>query len=152
MEITESSMMANPALAMSILKDLANMGIGLAIDDYGTGYSSLAYLKNLPVMEVKIDRSFVQGVIQNDNDAVIVCATIGMVHSLDYKIVAEGVETKEVLDFVRRWGCDVAQGFYISQPLSEHKLFDFVMKHNESLQMSSTENAPQKHNRIQPTG
>ena len=152
MEITESSMMANPALAMSILKDLANMGIGLAIDDYGTGYSSLAYLKNLPVMEVKIDRSFVQGVIQNDNDAVIVCATIGMVHSLDYKIVAEGVETKEVLDFVRRWGCDVAQGFYISQPLSEHKLFDFVMKHNESLQMSSTENAPQKHTRIQPTG
>lgn len=152
MEITESSMMANPALAMSILKDLANMGIGLSIDDYGKGYSSLVYLKNLPVMEVKIDRSFVKGVIDNDNDAVIVCATIGMVHSLDYKIVAEGVETKEVLDFVRHWGCDVAQGFHISQPLGEHELFDFVMKHNESILMLSAQVAPQKHNRIQPTG
>ncbi len=151
MEITESSVMANPTLAMNILTDLANMGIGLSIDDYGTGHSSLAYLKHLPVMEVKIDQSFIKGVIKNENDAVIVCATIGMVHSLGYKIAAEGIETDEVLGFVQRWDCDVAQGNFISQPLNEKKLFKFVMKHNDALAASGN-NSSQKQNWTLPAG
>jgi EAL domain-containing protein (putative c-di-GMP-specific phosphodiesterase class I) len=93
------------------------MGLMLSIDDFGTGYSSLAYLKKLPVKELKIDQSFVFGLLNNDNDAVIVRSTIDLAHNLGLHAVAEGVESQEVLDLLVLLDCDTAQGYHLSRPL-----------------------------------
>ena len=93
------------------------MGIVLSIDDFGTGYSSLAYIKQLPVNELKIDKSFVMGMSVGENDAVIVRSTIDLAHNLGFKVVAEGVEDEATYHMLAKLGCDVAQGYYISRPL-----------------------------------
>jgi len=116
-EITETAIMADPKLALEILTRLSKMGIKISIDDFGTGYSSLSYLKKLPVKEIKIDKSFVMDMLENDNDFVIVHATIELAHNLGLKVVAEGVENEETYNKLKELGCDMIQGYYISKPL-----------------------------------
>ncbi|HEY3060642.1 MAG TPA: EAL domain-containing protein [Chloroflexota bacterium] len=125
-EITESSLMADAARAMDVLTRLRNMGVGISIDDFGTGYSSLAYLKRLPVDELKIDRSFVSHMAFDENDAAIVRSTIGLAHDLGLKVVAEGVEDKAAWDLLNALGCDVAQGYFVSRPIPAPELADWV--------------------------
>jgi diguanylate cyclase (GGDEF)-like protein len=117
LEITESTIMADPATAKAVLEQLAAMGVGLAVDDFGTGYSSLAYLKELPVGELKIDRSFVINMHADRDDALIVRSTIELAHNLGLRVVAEGVEGAAALAELRRLGCDGAQGYHLSRPL-----------------------------------
>ncbi|TME99220.1 MAG: EAL domain-containing protein [Chloroflexi bacterium] len=116
-EITESSLMADAERAMDVLGRLRAMGVGISIDDFGTGYSSLAYLKRLPVDELKIDKSFVAHIASDDNDAAIVRSTIGLAHDLGLAVVAEGIEDEVTWDYLAGLGCDVAQGYFISRPL-----------------------------------
>jgi diguanylate cyclase (GGDEF)-like protein len=116
-EITESSIMTDPARVLIILERLRSMGFTLSIDDFGTGYSSLAYLKKLPVSELKIDKSFVMDMLASENDAVIVRATVDLAHNLGLKVTAEGVETEEALAALEGFGCNVAQGYFFSKPL-----------------------------------
>jgi diguanylate cyclase (GGDEF)-like protein len=117
LEITESAMMADPDRAIEILGELDKMGVRLSVDDFGTGFSSLAYLKQLPVDELKVDRSFVMDMNNDENDAVIVRSTIDLAHNLGLKVVAEGVEDNDALDLLDILGCDLAQGYYLSRPL-----------------------------------
>jgi diguanylate cyclase (GGDEF)-like protein len=125
LEITESSIMADPDRSHDVLAELSEMGVSLSIDDFGTGYSSLSQLKRLPVDEIKIDKSFVMGMARDDNDAVIVRSTIELGHNLGLRVVAEGVENKDDLDRLRAWGCDVVQGYYLSRPLPAERLKDW---------------------------
>ena len=118
LEITETSVLKDPDLALEILLRLADMGITISIDDYGTGYSSLSYLRKMPASEVKIDKSFVIDMLKNDNDAVIVRATIDLAHNLGMKVVAEGVENKEIAARLKELKCDILQGYYYSRPLA----------------------------------
>jgi len=118
LEITESAIMADPAQAMGILLRLHEMGITLTIDDFGTGYSSLAYLKRLPVDDIKIDKSFITNLTPDGDDAIIVRSTVDMARSLGLGAVAEGVEGQATLDYLRTIGCEGAQGYFISVPLS----------------------------------
>jgi diguanylate cyclase (GGDEF)-like protein len=117
-EITESMMMANPAEGLEVLEQLAGLGLRLAVDDFGTGYSSLAYLKRLPVSELKIDRSFVREMDVDASDRGIVRSTIDLARHLRLSVVAEGVESAATLAELRELGCDYAQGFFISPPLA----------------------------------
>lgn len=117
LEITETAMMADPVHAKTTLEQLNRLGVKLAIDDFGTGFSSLAYLKQLPVDELKIDKSFVIEMADDENDAVIVRSTIDLAHNLGLRVVAEGVETQEVMDLLVVLDCDVVQGFHLSKPL-----------------------------------
>jgi diguanylate cyclase (GGDEF)-like protein len=122
LEITESAVMSNPSDGLTILSELDRMGVKLAIDDFGTGYSSLAYLKRLPVDELKIDKSLVTDMEVNENDAVIVRSTIDLAHNLGLKVTAEGVETQDVWDTLSILGCDQSQGYFMGRPMSEEKL------------------------------
>ena len=117
LEITESAMMADPDRAQAALVELDAMGISLAVDDFGTGFSSLAYLKRLPVDELKIDKSFVMSMNEDENDAAIVRSTIDLAHNLGLKVVAEGVENQQVWAVLELLGCDTAQGYYMSRPV-----------------------------------
>ena len=122
LELTETTVMADVDRAHSVLDGLAASGFRLSIDDFGTGYSSLAYLKNLPVHEVKIDRALVSGIAASDPDRTIVRSTIEMAHSLGLAVVAEGVETPEQQALLRTFGCDYAQGYLYARPLPAAKL------------------------------
>ena len=117
LEITESAIMDDPQRAELTLNRLAELGFKLSIDDFGTGYSSLAYLKRLPVQELKIDKSFVMGMAADDSDAKIVRSTIDLAHNLGLSVVAEGVETEAHLMALRALHCDEAQGYHISRPM-----------------------------------
>jgi EAL domain-containing protein (putative c-di-GMP-specific phosphodiesterase class I) len=108
--------MADPERAQSILAGIADAGIRVSIDDFGTGHSSLAYLKDLPVQEVKIDRSFIADMSVSRNNGMIAKATIQLVHSLGLQVVAEGVEDAEVDSELRGLGCDYAQGYFYGKP------------------------------------
>jgi len=117
LEITESSIMFDQELALHILSRFADMGVRIAIDDFGTGYSSLSYLRKLPVSQLKIDKSFVLDMLDNENDAVIVNATIDLGHNLGLQVIAEGVENEETLRRLQKRGCDAMQGYHINYPL-----------------------------------
>ena len=117
LEVTESALMTDPACTQAVLVRLAALGVGLSVDDYGTGYSSLAYLKRLPVDELKIDRSFVRHMAADAADAAIVSSTIGLGHALGLRVVAEGVEDRETWTLLADAGCDTAQGYYLARPL-----------------------------------
>ena len=123
LEITESAIMDDPQRALSILDKLSQRGFTLSIDDFGTGYSSLAYLKRLPVDELKIDKSFVMNMQEDDDDAKIVRSTIDLAHNLGLKVVAEGVENGAILAHLRELQCDEAQGYYLAKPMP-HETFD----------------------------
>ncbi|MHB0916286.1 MAG: putative bifunctional diguanylate cyclase/phosphodiesterase [Thiobacillus sp.] len=122
LEITESAVMANPSDGLAILTELDRMGVTLSIDDFGTGYSSLAYLKGLPVDELKIDKSFVMDMVENENDAVIVRSTIDLAHNLGLKVIAEGVETRDAWHILGMLGCDCSQGYFMGRPMPAEKL------------------------------
>jgi diguanylate cyclase (GGDEF)-like protein len=122
LEITESALMEDPASAQSTLRKLRELGIATSIDDYGTGYSSLAYIKQLAVTELKIDRAFVSGMEADRSNAAIVRSTIELGHNLGLTVVAEGVETDHELAELRRFGCDAAQGFYFARPMPAEAL------------------------------
>jgi diguanylate cyclase (GGDEF)-like protein len=122
LEITESTILADPFRVRQVLAGLNDLGLRLAIDDFGTGYSSLAYLKRLPVHTIKIDRSFVLDMSENASDATIVRSTIDLGRNLGLEVVAEGVETQETWDALRRHGCTLAQGYLISKPLPPDEL------------------------------
>jgi EAL domain-containing protein (putative c-di-GMP-specific phosphodiesterase class I) len=117
-EITESALMDDPEAAAATLVRLKEMGLTISIDDFGTGYSSLAYLKRFPIDSLKIDRAFVRDIATDPDDAAIVTAIITMAQSLKLDVIAEGVETEEQLNFLRNRGCDAAQGYYFSRPVS----------------------------------
>jgi len=118
LEITESAVMKDVTHAQRLLRELKTRGVSLAIDDYGTGYSSLAQLKRLPVDELKIDKSFVTVLDERDpEDEVIVRSTIELGHNMGLSVVAEGVESAAALATLARLGCDLAQGYHISRPL-----------------------------------
>lgn len=127
LEITEGSVMRDPERALAIIKRLHTGGYQFSMDDFGTGYSSLAYLKKMPLTELKIDKSFVSDIMNSENDAVIVKATINLAHNLGLQVTAEGVETKEIMERLREYGCDIAQGYYLNKPLSV-KDFDEWMR------------------------
>ena len=117
LEITESVIVSDPMRARAILNRLSEMGVVLAVDDYGTGYSSLGYLKRLPIDQMKIDRSFVMHMSEDRNDAAIVRSTVELGRNLGLKVVAEGVETAEAWAHLKALGCDFAQGYYLSRPV-----------------------------------
>ena len=117
LEITESVIVEDPERVVRIMDELKALGVGLSIDDFGTGYSSLAYLKRFPIDKIKIDRSFVRDLEHNANDAAIIRMVIGIAAELERKVIAEGVETLEQLEFLRRHHCDEYQGYYCSRPL-----------------------------------
>lgn len=117
LEITESSIMTDPERTLEIIQRLHGMGYKLSIDDFGTGYSSLAYLKKMPLTELKIDKSFVGDVLESESDAVIVNATINLAHNLGLQITAEGVENRAILEKLADYQCDIAQGYLYSEPL-----------------------------------
>ncbi len=119
LEITESSMIADAERSMAMLTRLKATGVQLAIDDFGTGYSSLAYLKRFPLDELKIDRLFVSGLLTDRGDRQIVRSVINLAHNFELRAVAEGVEDAASLEELKRLGCDFAQGFVVSPPLSE---------------------------------
>ncbi|CAN5427174.1 EAL domain-containing protein [soil metagenome] len=126
LEITESSMMADPVRTMDVLVRLSAMGVGLSIDDFGTGYSSLSRLKRLPVDEIKIDRSFVQSMALDPDDAAIVQSTIDLGRNLRLRVVAEGVEDQATFERLRELGCDAAQGYWISRPLAAYQIEEWL--------------------------
>jgi diguanylate cyclase (GGDEF)-like protein/PAS domain S-box-containing protein len=122
LEITEKGVLDDPERAVEALMRLSRMGVRLCIDDFGTGYSSLGLLKKLPLEAIKIDKSFVIGMAQNENDAVIVRSAIALGHNLGLQVVAEGVESHETWNQLAALGCDAAQGYYISQPIEAEEL------------------------------
>src|SRR5580700_6545293 len=129
LEITESVVMEDLAGAREVMNKLDRLGVCLAIDDFGTGHSSLAYLKQFPVQEVKVDRSFVQGIAESPVDSAIVRAVIDLANAMGISTVAEGVETKDQLAQLRMLGCPVAQGFYFSHPLCADDFDDLLTRH-----------------------
>ena len=122
LEITESAMMRDLARATVLLSQIKRMGVGIAIDDFGTGFSSLSYLKSLPVRELKIDRSFVSNMNRDESDAMIVHSTIDLAHNLGLRVVAEGVENEEIMHKLRAQGCDLIQGYHLCRPLPPEQL------------------------------
>jgi len=128
LEITESAVMSNQDYAAKVLNQLKDMGFHLTMDDFGTGYSSLAYLKRFPFDTVKVDQSFVRGIPGNSDDCAIVEAIIAMAHSLQLKVVAEGVETQEQLEFLRKLGCDQIQGYWFSKPIPSNEVVMLMFK------------------------
>jgi diguanylate cyclase (GGDEF)-like protein len=131
LEITESAIMDEPQRALATLNALSAAGFKLSIDDFGTGYSSLAYLKRLPVNELKIDRSFVMAMEKDIDDAKIVRSTIDLAHNLGLTVVAEGVENPAVLELLAELGCDEAQGYHMSRPLPANEMAAFAARWNE---------------------
>lgn len=127
-EITESLIMQDVSLTVEILDKFKAMGIHVAIDDFGIGYSSLSYLKRFDIDRLKIDKTFIQDVASNPNSAAIVTAIIAMSHSLNMKVVAEGVETQKQLDFLKKENCDEIQGNYYCKPIPAQQLVDFFKK------------------------
>ena len=125
-EITETTLIDNIQAASESLKRLNARGIPIAIDDFGTGYSSLSYLKNLPVNSLKIDRTFIKDICHNQSDRQIVKTLISMAHSLDLKVIAEGVEEQSQLELLKDFDCDEIQGYLFAKPMSSGKLMNFV--------------------------
>ncbi len=126
LEITETAMMSNPGRAMKVLSRLTDMGLSIAVDDYGTGFSSLAYLKQLPIHKLKIDKSFIFDMLENSDDRLIVRSVIDLAHNLGLQVVAEGVENEAMLESLARFGCDLAQGYHIAPPMDAKTLYDWV--------------------------
>ncbi|HJS95857.1 MAG TPA: EAL domain-containing protein [Solirubrobacteraceae bacterium] len=126
LEITESMLMSDPDRSLLTLTALSQLGVGLSVDDYGTGYSSLANLRRLPIDELKLDRSFVSPMLSDENDLIIVRSTINLGHDLGLTVVAEGIEDEATLTRLADLGCDLAQGYYFSKPLPSREFDAFI--------------------------
>ena len=127
-EITESAIMADPAHALAITSMLQSMGVRLSLDDFGTGYSSLSNLRQLPVDELKIDKSFVMGMSASEADATIVRTMVDLAHSLGKQVCAEGVEDEETFRRLGDMGCDLAQGYWISKPKPAAEFLEWLVE------------------------
>jgi diguanylate cyclase (GGDEF)-like protein len=127
-EITESTVMANPELAIEVLRRIRALGVRTAIDDFGTGYSSMAYLKILPVDEIKVDRSFVKDMATDHNNYVLVESTVDLGHNLGLAVVAEGVEDEPTVAALQDLGCDTAQGYHYAKPLPAESFTDYLAR------------------------
>lgn len=132
MEITESALMEDPIKARRTVEELHELGVSISIDDYGTGYSSLAYVKNLPVNELKIDREFIKNMLENKEDVAIVRSTIELGHNLGLKVVAEGIEREEEMQMLREFGCDQAQGYLISRALTASDMERWISENRKN--------------------
>jgi EAL domain-containing protein (putative c-di-GMP-specific phosphodiesterase class I) len=142
LEVTESAIMGEPAAAIAVLRRLDQLGIDLAIDDFGVGQSSLAYLRRLPVREIKLDKAFVLKLPHNPDDQTIVRSVTELGHGLGYRVTAEGVEDAETLALLREYGCDYAQGFYIGRPMPSEALLDLPTPWREPRPARDTEAIP----------
>lgn len=138
LEITETAVMDNVENTVNKLHDIQEMGVKVSIDDFGTGYTSISYLKQFPVSVIKIDQSFIKGITQSQNDCAITSAVIALAHSLDIKVVAEGVETTEQVEFLADHNCDMVQGYYLSRPLPETKMILQLTKIDISSEQQTT--------------
>jgi diguanylate cyclase (GGDEF)-like protein len=125
-EVSESTLMSDPEESVNILKQLREMGVLVAVDDFGTGYSSLSYLQRFPIDKLKIDRTFINEVTSSNDDASIVSAIVSLGHTLKLKVIAEGVETPEQLEFLQMVGCDQYQGFHYSAAMPANELADLI--------------------------
>ncbi len=125
-ELTESTLMTDPDRALENLRRVRALGVRTSIDDFGTGYSSMAYLRLLPVEELKVDRSFVQNLTTDPRNAVLVQSTVDLAHNLGLHVTAEGVEDLATLTALSELGCDVAQGYLFARPLPADALADWI--------------------------
>ena len=125
LELTETVLLEDLTVAEPVLRDLSDYGVGIHIDDFGTGYSSLSYLADLPVQTLKIDQSFVERLTESETNSRVVQAIVGLGKAMDLEVVAEGVETEQQLLMVSRYGCDLAQGFFIAKPMDEEAFLDW---------------------------
>jgi EAL domain-containing protein (putative c-di-GMP-specific phosphodiesterase class I) len=132
LEITESTLMQEGDEAVKVLHRLKAMGLSISIDDFGTGYSSLSYLKRLPIDRLKIDRSFIMNVTTDPDDEAIVKAIMAVAHSLKLKVIAEGVETQQTLQFLKSHNCDEAQGYLFSRPVPPDQFAQILWKEKNS--------------------
>ena len=132
LELTESVTMDNPLAAIAVMGQLHELGVRMAIDDFGTGYSSMSYVKRFQAHKLKIDQSFVRDLTSDPDDEAIVTAIISLAHSLGMKTIAEGVESKEQLDFLRAKGCDEMQGYHLSRPLPAEAFAAFVRNYRSA--------------------
>ena len=126
LELTESALMGNAGDTVCKLLRLKELGISISVDDFGTGYSSLSYLKHLPIDTIKVDRSFVRDIVNDPDDAAIVDAIVAMAHALKLNVIAEGIETRDQLEFLRQRKCQQAQGYYFARPLDPQQFEAFV--------------------------
>jgi EAL domain-containing protein (putative c-di-GMP-specific phosphodiesterase class I) len=133
LELTESLLLSNVDVMISMLEELKEMGLKLSIDDFGTGYSNLSCLKRFPIHKLKIDRSFVQDVATDQNDASITSAIINIAKNLNIKVIAEGVENEEQFAFLQARHCDEIQGYYISKPLPAYEVTRKLRNNQELL-------------------
>jgi EAL domain-containing protein (putative c-di-GMP-specific phosphodiesterase class I) len=127
-EILETSILEDMEFAKKQLDEIRVLGIKVALDDFGTGYSSLGYLRNLPTDYIKIDQSFISGIIDNSGDQAIVKGLVQLSKDFDMKVVAEGIEDAAVLDKISLLGCDIAQGYYLSKPMPSESVIDWLSK------------------------
>ena len=127
LELTETEVMADLGEVSAVLTELSHLGVRIAVDDYGTGYSSLAYLHRLPVSELKIDRSFVTNIIDDPSNRIIVRSSIAMAHSLGLSVVAEGAEDESTCALLADAGCDAVQGYFLSRPRSAADLEEWLL-------------------------
>jgi EAL domain-containing protein (putative c-di-GMP-specific phosphodiesterase class I) len=141
LEITETSMMSDTSKTVDVLEGLAALGITLSVDDFGTGYSSLSYLQQLPVKEVKIDKMFVSRMVSDPGADAIVRSVLDLARNLNLKTVAEGVEDAETLEQLRGLGCDIAQGYFLSRPVTANELEDWHQHLPELLRFESRRHA-----------
>jgi EAL domain-containing protein (putative c-di-GMP-specific phosphodiesterase class I) len=146
-ELTESAVMTNPEQSVMILEQLSAMGVLVSVDDFGTGYSSMSYLRRFPIDKLKIDRVFINEIVSRPEDASIVRAIVSLAHSLRLKVVAEGVETAEQLDFLKAAGCDEYQGFHFSRPLPAAD-FERLMRQSSAAAPFSDEDAARTHSKL----
>jgi EAL domain-containing protein (putative c-di-GMP-specific phosphodiesterase class I) len=122
LELTETAALAGSGEALEMLTQLRELGLNISIDDYGTGLSTLEYLKKIPASEIKIDQSFIKGMVDNRSEKLMVSSTIALAHSLGRQVVAEGVETREALELLAELECDIAQGYITGRPMSLESL------------------------------
>jgi diguanylate cyclase (GGDEF)-like protein len=134
LELTENFLVADSGRSSTVLDDLSAVGVGLSIDDFGTGFSSLSYLKRLPIDEIKVDRSFVSHMLERVEDFTIVRATVELGRNLGLRVVAEGVQDRDTFDRLGDFGCDEAQGFYIARPLDADAFWSWVSTHEAELE------------------
>jgi len=128
LEITESSLMEDMQRASQVLERMHELGVQISIDDFGTGYSSMAYLKQLPISEIKIDKSFVGNMLDGENDAIIVRTIIDLAHNMGRKVTAEGVKNQEIQDLLEILGCDMVQGFHVHRPMPLQDFLELMAK------------------------
>ena len=146
-ELTESAVMSDPEKSISILEQLSSMGVLVSVDDFGTGYSSMSYLRRFPIDKLKIDRVFIDEIVSRPEDASIVRAIISLAHSLRLKVVAEGVETRAQLDFLKAAGCDEYQGYHFSKPLPAAE-FECLVRESRGKDVLTVDDALRTHSKL----